>query len=489
MQNNSHNENIVLIGGGIMSLTLASLINEILPKVKITLIEKLDDCGKESSDGLNNAGTGHAGYCELNYTPQKNNNISIDHAVHINEMFEISLQFWAYLDKKYPNFNVSSFLRKTPHISFVYGKKNVNFLKKRYDLLKKELLFKDMQFTNKIETILQWAPLLIEKRKDNKYLAATKIDYGTDVNYGNLTRQLLTILKKSSNFSIHTNTEVKRITKITKKNWVITIQNKLSKKKQNIKSNKIFLGAGGQAISLLQQMNLDEAKGYAGFPISGKWLVCSNPKIVCKHNSKVYGQALPKAPPTSIPHLDLRVIDGKKTLMFGPFAGFTLKFLKHGSFFDFPKTIKLNNIRTMFVVLIKNINLLLYLIKQSLYFHKDRMRQLKNFFPAASEKDWTLLEAGQRVQIMKNCAQEGIKLQFGTEIIHTKDKTVSALIGASPGASVAVDSMLNVVNEIFENELQDKIQKIIPSYGIKLNENPKKLKEIRTQIYSKLKLL
>jgi malate dehydrogenase (quinone) len=472
-----------------MSLTLAALINEILPKVKITIIERLDDCGKESSDGLNNAGTGHAGYCELNYTPQKNNNISIERAIHINEMFEISLQFWAYLDKKYPDFKVSSFLRKTPHISFVYGKENVNFLKKRYDLLKKELLFKDMQFTNKIETILQWAPLLIDKRKDNKYLAATKIDYGTDVNFGNLTRQLLTILKKSSNFSIHTNTEVKRITKITKKNWAITIQNKLSKKKQKLKPNKIFLGAGGQAISLLQQMNLNEAKGYAGFPISGKWLVCNNPKIVCKHNSKVYGQALPKAPPTSIPHLDLRVIDGKKTLMFGPFAGFTLKFLKYGSFLDFPKTIKPNNIRTMFVVLIKNINLLLYLIKQSLYFHKNRMQQLKNFFPAASEKDWILLDAGQRVQIMKNCAQEGIKLQFGTEIIHTKDKTVSALIGASPGASIAVDSMLDVINEIFEHELQDEIKKIIPSYGIKLNKNPKKLKEIRTQIYSKLKLL
>ena len=224
-----------------MSLTLASLINEILPKVKITLIEKLDDCGKESSNGLNNAGTGHAGYCELNYTPQKNNNISIDHAVHINEMFEISLQFWAFLDKKYPNFNVSSFLRKTPHISFVYGKKNVNFLKKRYDLLKKELLFKDMQFTNKIETILQWAPLLIEKRKDNKYLAATKIDYGTDVNFGNLTRQLLTILKKSSNFSIHTNTEVKRITKITKKNWGITIQINFQKKNKISNLIKYFL--------------------------------------------------------------------------------------------------------------------------------------------------------------------------------------------------------------------------------------------------------
>ncbi len=488
MKNSPLNQDITLVGGGIMSLTLAVLIKEVYPNCKITVIERLNQCAMESSQALNNAGTGHAGNCELNYTPMKNNIISLGRAIEVNEMFETSLQFWAYLDKKYQQFKPKKFLRKTPHISFVKGETDVAFLKKRYEALSREPLFNKMEFTSDQEIIKQWAPLLISENIKKEVVAATKIEHGTDVNFGELTNQLLTLLMKKPNFNIILNSDVIDIKKTNNNEWIVYYSDLISKKNITLKTSNVFIGAGGKAISLLQKMKVKEAYGYAGFPVSGKWLVCSNPSVVNKHNVKVYGQALPKSPPMSIPHLDLRVIGGKKTLMFGPFAGFTLKFLKHGSFFDLPKTIKINNIKTMVGVFFKNLNLLLYLIKQSLHSHKKRMQELRNFYPEALDSDWSLLDAGQRVQIMKKCPMEGSKLEFGTEIIFTKDKKLSALIGASPGASVSAHSMLNVLTTMFNIDSHKTIKEMVPGYGVALNKNPKKLDQIRDKIYSQLGL-
>ena len=488
MKNSRSNQDITLIGGGVMSLTLAVLMKEVYPNTKVTLIERLHECGMESSQALNNAGTGHAGNCELNYTPIKNGSVYLDRAIEVNEMFETSLQFWAYLDKKYPQFKPKKFLRKTPHISFVKGEANIAYLKKRYEAISKEPLFEEMEFTSDRKKIKAWAPLLISKKDEDSSAAATKIAHGTDVNFGELTKQLLALLIKQPNVTIILNSDVKTIKLKKNHGWEIYYSNLLTKNKTVMYASNVFIGAGGKAISLLQQMKVKEASGYAGFPVSGKWLVCSNPLVVKKHNAKVYGQALPKSPPMSIPHLDLRVIEGKNTLMFGPFAGFTFKFLKYGSFFDLPKTIKINNIGTMIRVFSKNISLLLYLIKQSLQSSKNRMAELKYFYPDALDEDWSLMDAGKRVQIMKGCPKEGAKLEFGTEIIFTKNKTLAALIGASPGASVSAHSMLNVMTTMFNLANDKTIKEMVPGYGISLNKNPKILSQIRKKIYSQLGL-
>jgi malate dehydrogenase (quinone) len=481
---------ITLVGGGVMSLTLAVLINELNPKFKIHIIEKLPACARESSSPLNNAGTGHAGYCELNYTPNNNEGeIIIKRAIEINEMFEVSLQFWAYLDKKYSTFKPKKFLKKTPHISFVWGEKNVELLKKRFLALKKQPLFKEMEFAKDYKTIKNWSPLLIEGRKLNECIAATKVSHGADVNFGELTTQLLQILLKNKNFSLSVDTNVTKIKRANEQKWIINTTNSNSNKKLSYESKVVFIGAGGMAINLLQQMKLKEAFGYAGYPVSGKWLISHNKSLIKKHKAKVYSHVLPKAPPMSIPHLDLRVIDGSEILLFGPFAGFSFKFLKYGSSLDLFKSIKRNNIKTLIFVMFKNLSLLVYLIKQALMSNRSRVNQLKGFYPNVKNKDWTTYVAGQRVQIIKNCRISGPKLEFGTEIIFAKNNNLAALLGASPGASVAASSMIKVLNKLFNSERnKSKLQKIIPSYGYHLNKKPALLRRIRTKTYKQLGL-
>ena len=485
----NNDDGITLIGGGIMSLTLGVLINEIYPDYPINLIERLGDISLESSSGLNNAGTGHAGYCELNYTPKnKNGEVNISRAININEMFENSLEFWAYLESKYKSFECKKFLKKTPHISFVKGDQNIKFLKSRFESLKKQPLFKEMEYSEDPKIIHQWAPLLNFKDKKNELYAATKVEHGTDVNFGEVSRQLLNLLKKNKNFHLYTNSNVEKVS--IKKNGSINleIKNRINKTILKIRSNKIFIGAGGQSIPLLQKIGLKEANGYAGFPLSGKWLISENKKIIAKHDAKVYGQAFKGAPPMSIPHLDLRVIDGEKKLLFGPFAGFTFKFLKQGSNLDLPKSIRFNNFRSLIVVFLKNLPLLIYLIKQSFMNHASRMKQLRFFYEDAKDSDWKLLDAGKRVQIIKNCPFEGSKLEFGTEVIFSKNKTIAALIGASPGASVSANAMSNVLIGMFGKETHKELKKIIGSFGSDLNSSAKKVAKFRFKVYKRLGL-
>ena len=489
MTRKTDDDGITLIGGGIMSLTLCVLINEIFPDYPINLVERLDDISLESSSALNNAGTGHAGYCELNYTPQnKNGEINISRAININEMFENSLEFWAFLESKYKSFDCKKFLKKTPHISFVKGDKNIKFLKSRFDSLKKQPLFKEIEFSDDPKKIHQWAPLLDFKNKKNETYAATKVEHGTDINFGEVSRQLLNLLKKNKNFHLYTYSNVEKIS--IKKDGLVNLEvkNKINKTILNIKSNKIFIGAGGQSIPLLQKMGLKEANGYAGFPVSGKWLICDKKSIVKRHNAKVYSQAFDNAPPMSIPHLDLRVINGKHSLLFGPFAGFTFKFLKKGSNLDLPKSVKMNNIRSLIIVFIKNIPLLFYLIKQSLMNHASRMKQLRFFYEDAKDSDWKLLDAGKRVQIIKNCPFEGSKLEFGTEVIFSKNKTIAALIGASPGASISANAMSSVLLGMFGKKSNKKLKKIITTFEDDLNKSAKKVVTFRSKIYKQLGL-
>ncbi len=483
-------KDIVCIGGGVMSITLAKLLQELDPKMDITIYEKLSSCALESSQSINNAGTGHAGYCELNYTPiGRQQIVNIDRALKINREFEVSLQFWSFLTKKYKSFKPKSFITQVPHISFVKGEKDISFLKKRYEALSKTLSFKGMQFSSNLETIKKWAPLIGDISKDN--IAMTRAQYGSDVNFESLSHQMLKILSANKNFSVHVNHEIKSISQAKDKTWDLKIYNAKNKKIISINAKFIFIGAGGSTIHLLQKSNIKNQIGYGGFPVNGEWLICTKPSLTKKHFSKIYGLAGPKAPPMSAPHLDLRIVNGKRQLMFGPFAGFTFKFLKTGSYLDLLKSIRMQNILPMLHVFFQNLNLLSYLIKQSSSSYKDKMNALREFYPLAHEKDWKLASAGKRVQIIKPLKKIGGKLEFGTEVVWSDDATLAALMGASPGASTSVYSMLNVIEKSFKGRInstiwKNTIEKMVPSYNQDLSKQPSLFNKTRLSTYKTL---
>jgi malate dehydrogenase (quinone) len=500
MKNNE--VDVLLIGGGIMSATLGVLLHQLNPNLSIAMVEQLSDVALESSDALNNAGTGHAGYCELNYTPESDNRtINIKRALEINEGFETSLQLWSSLVELNILPSPNHFINKTPHLSFVTGFENVEFLRQRFLQLKQHHLFKQMQFSDDFAQLQTWMPLIMQDRDTKTPIAATYVKHGSDVDFGAITRHMVAYLKQLANFTLLTETKVRQLKKTEKPNsttnidnsWQIKLFHSATKKTSNIKANFVFLGAGGGTLPLLQKTGIDECSGYGGFPVSGQWLICNNPSVIEQHKVKVYGKAAVGAPPMSVPHLDTRMINGKSALLFGPFAGFTTKFLKMGSKLDLAKSIKKNNIKAMLGVSRHHSELTKYLVKEATQTHEQRMDTLRTFLPQANSADWHLSQAGQRVQIIKKCDQQWGKLEFGTEIVSTQDGSLAALLGASPGASVSTQAMLDVIERCFPEQLaqadrQQTLKKLIPSYGESLIENAELLQRVRQHTLATLNL-
>lgn len=478
------NPDVVLVGAGIMSATLAVLLKELNPALTIEIFEGLNAISTESSNAWNNAGTGHAALCELNYTPEKpDGSIPIDKAVEINEAFEISKQFWAYLARKGALPDIPAFLNQVPHLSFVHGEKNVAYLKKRHAALSKHPFFAEMKYSEDPKQLAEWMPVMMDGRSSKEPIAATRVEIGADVNFGTLTRMLIAYLQKQDGVFLHLRHRITDLKRRRNGEWTVVAQDRM-KRTRTMSAKFIFLGAGGGALPLLQKSGIREGKGYGGFPVSGQFLQCTNPEIVEKHHAKVYGKASVGAPPMSVPHLDTRVIEGKKSLLFGPYAGFSTKFLKGGSLLDMPLSIKLDNVLPMLAAGKDNIDLTKYLIAQVLQSPKDRLEALKEFVPNANGKDWKLTVAGQRVQIIKKVPKKGGVLQFGTEVICAADGSIAALLGASPGASTAVSIMLDLANKSFKSLMKSpagkaKLKEMIPSYGESLAKNEALYHEIR----------
>ncbi|HRP88786.1 MAG TPA: malate:quinone oxidoreductase [Edaphocola sp.] len=467
---------VVLIGGGIMSATLGTLLKILQPDWSVAVYERLEEVAIESSSAWNNAGTGHAANCELNYTPEKaDGSIDATKAYGIHEQFELSKQFWAYLVEKNLIKDASQFLTKTPHMSFVIGEKDVDFLKKRHELLIQHHFFKDMKYSEDYTQIKQWAPLLLEGRPEGEKIAATYMETGTDVNFGALTSFLFDFIKKQDNVNFNFNHDVKDLNKNQDGSWTLKVKDTKTGNSELIKAKFVFVGAGGRALSLIQKSGIAEGKGFGGFPVSGQWLRCTNPEIIKQHHTKVYGKAAVGAPPMSVPHLDTRHINGKSELLFGPYAGFSTKFLKHGSFWDLPCSIKMNNMYPMVRAGWANMDLTKYLINQVKQSQEDRLNALRDYFPNAKSEDWVLEIAGQRVQIIKKDKDKGGILQFGTEVVTSADGTISALLGASPGASTAVHIMLHLIERCFGEKVSKDwntgIKAMIPSYGKSLKND------------------
>ena len=485
---------VVLIGAGIMSATLGMLLKELDPNLSIEIHERLDVAAAESSDAWNNAGTGHSAFCELNYTPQKaNGSVDVSKAVSIAESFEVSKQFWTYLVEKQILTAPESFIRNIPHLSFVWGKKNVSFLKKRYENMKAYNLFNEMQYSEDATKISQWMPLVMEGRDSEEPVAATKMDLGTDVNFGSLTKDIFSYLAKLDNVTLHFHSEIRDLDKQDDGSWAVKVKDLDTGKKRKRTAKFVFIGAGGGSLLLLEKADIKEGRGFGGFPVSGQWLKCTNEEIIARHHGKVYGKAAVGAPPMSVPHLDTRMINGKQALLFGPYAGFSTKFLKNGSYFDLAASIKLSNIRPMISAGLKSVDLTKYLIEQVRQSPEDRMVALKEYLPNADIKDWELEYAGQRVQVIKKKASGGGILEFGTEVVSAADGSIAALLGASPGASTAVSIMLDLMNRCFSEKMQTeawqhKIREMVPSYGRKLAEDDELCRLTRQHTSAILKL-
>ncbi|RKS93360.1 malate dehydrogenase (quinone) [Microbacterium sp. AG790] len=467
---------VVLIGGGIMSATLGTLLKQLQPDWKIVVLERLSDVAEESSNAWNNAGTGHAALCELNYMPEaKDGSVDPAKAISINEQFQQSRQLWASLIERGILDAPSTFINATPHMTFVRGENDVAYLKKRYEALRTQPLFEGIEYSEDSRVINQWAPLLMQKRKkSDEPFAATRVPAGTDVDFGALTRQLFSHLADQG-VDVVTNREVRKLRKNADGTWNVSYRHTLGRTPGSLSARFVFVGAGGWAIKLLQSSRIPEIAGYGVFPIGGQWLKTSNPAIVAQHKAKVYSQASVGAPPMSVPHLDTRVVDGETSLLFGPFATFSPKFLKNGRITDIVAQVRPGNIGPMLKVAVDNPGLIKYLVSELLKSHKRKVDSLREFMPTAKAEDWELLQAGQRAQVMKKDPQKGGVLQFGTEVVTSADGSIAGLLGASPGASTAASIMLGLLKTCFPDRIsawEPELKALIPSYGSTLNGNP-----------------
>lgn len=485
---------VLLVGAGVMSATLGQLLQLLDPSLNIMMAERLSRVAGESSHALNNAGTGHAGYCELNYTAERaDGSIDISRALAINAAYEISLQFWSYLVENGILPSPEKFINPICHQSFVWGEQDVAFLRKRYEALHTHHLFGEMEYSENHAVLKKWMPLVMAQRDPLQKVAATQVKHGTDVDFGVLTRKLVKAMTNSPIFDLKLAHTVTRMKQHPDGRWHVRVRDNHTGHSKTVNAGFVFLGAGGGALPLLQKSGIPESMGYGGFPVSGQWLICKNPDVVKRHASKVYGRAPTGAPPMSVPHLDTRMIDGQPALLFGPFASMTTRFLKEGSVLDLFSSLKSNNLKPMLSVARDNLDLTRYLITEAFKSHKERVASLQAFYADAREEDWELASAGQRVQIIKGCDVKGGRLEFGTEIVAAKDGTLAALLGASPGASVSVQAMLDVIGRCFKSRMesadwQRKLKKMIPSYGESLDENQALLDFVRKKTLSTLGL-
>ena len=459
---------MVFVGAGIMSLTLATIIRQLEPRWKLVVIEQMPDVAMESSHGWNNAGTGHSALCELNYTPETDDgSIATEKAIEINQQFQISRQFWSWLVESGRIPKPSKFIRQSPHMSLVFGEENIDFLRRRYEALREHPLFAGMEYSEDPREIAKWAPLVVDGRLKSEPIAATRVVSGSDVDFGVLSVELAKQLQQDGVefYFEHRVADLGR----SEAGWNVEVRHQLGETPFWVGADFVFVGAGGAALSLLQNAGIPEIRGYGGFPVSGEWLKCDNEAVVKRHNAKVYGLAEIGAPPMSIPHLDRRSVEDQESVMFGPYAGFTPKFLKNGSFADLFASLRWHNIGPMLAVAVQNLGLLRYLIKEVFASKQKRLEALYRFYPDANPEDWVREVAGQRVQIIKPDRKRVGVLQFGTEVVASADGSIAGLLGASPGASTAAAIMLEVLEDCFPSRIDgwtETIRQMVPSYRV-----------------------
>jgi malate dehydrogenase (quinone) len=482
----SERPDVVLIGAGIMSATLGTVLKELEPTLDVVMFETLDDCAQESSEAWNNAGTGHAANCELNYTPRRSDgSIDISTALQVNTEFDVSRELWSYLVTKGAIPDPHAFIESCPHMSFVWGAENVAFLRDRYQAMSAHHCYHGMEYSEDYGEIAQWVPLVMEGRDKEQPFAATRMITGTDIDYGALTHLLVSQLQAQPGFSVDYKHKVVGLDRLDDGRWAVTVEDGDARESRTVSAKFVFVGAGGGALELLEKSKIPEGHGYAGFPVSGVWLRCDVDEVSARHHAKVYGKAAEGSPPMSVPHLDTRMIAGQRSLLFGPYAGFSTKFLKHGSYSDLFRSIEPGNVLPMLAVARDDWRLAEYLIGQVLQTGSHQFAILEQFFPEAQRREWREAVAGQRVQIIKPDPDRTGVLEFGTELVGSADHSMVVLLGASPGASTSAFIAFQVLQKCFANELagawRERVKTIIPTYGIDLKQDAAACRDIRAK--------
>ena len=482
---------VVLVGAGIMSATLGALLRQVEPDWSITLIERLDGAAAESSDPWNNAGTGHSGLCELNYRPERpDGSIDISKAVQVNEQFQVTRQFWAYAVENGLLPDVRSFLNPIPHVAFVHGAAGVDYLRRRHGALVDNPLFASMEFIDDKDEFARRLPLMATGRAFTEPVALGWAPDGTDVDFGALARQLIGYVARSGMVTLFGH-EVRNLSQQSDGSWTSSVVNRRTGESRRLNSRFVFVGAGGGTLPLLQKAGIPQVKGFGGFPIGGRFLRSADPMLAAGHRAKVYGVLPLGTPHPGASHLDARIINGKSWLLFGPFAGWSPKFLKHGNVTDLPLSVRPNNLASTLNVGLTQAGLLKYLIGQLLLSESDRVAALREFVPAAIDSDWEPNVAGQRVQVIRKVQGRGGVLEFGTTVLSAADGTIAGLLGASPGASTAVPAMLDVMERCFSDRYPawlPKLKEMVPSLGIELSNEPALFEEVWTWGTEVLKL-
>jgi malate dehydrogenase (quinone) len=471
----------VLIGAGIMSATLGALLRRLEPDWSIALVERLDAAGAESSGPWNNAGTGHSGLCELFYTPQQpDGSIDVRKAVRVNEEFQVTRQFWSYAADNGMLSDVRGFLNPVPHVSFVQGAERVDYLRRRRQALAGNPLFARTEWIDDADEFARRLPLMAAKRDFSQPLALDWSADGTDVDFGALSRQLIGYGVRNGTTALFGH-EVRNLSRQRDASWTLTVRNRRTGKNRKLNARFVFVGAGGQALRLLQKSGISEAKGFGGFPIAGKFLRSGNPAITVEHRAKVYGLPAVGAPAMTAAHLDARIVNGKPWLLFGPFAGWSPKFLKHGHVTDLPRSVTPRNVAPVIGVGVTQLQLVNYLIGQLRLSQPARVGALREFVPSAVGSDWELTTAGQRVQVIRPTKRKGGVLEFDTTVLGAADGSIAGLLGASPGASTAVSAMLGVLQRCFPDRYQawlPTLKDMVPSLGASLSEEPALFDEV-----------
>ncbi len=465
---------VVLVGAGIMSATLGALLRRLEPGWSMTIVERLDAVAAESSDPWNNAGTGHSALCELNYTPQRpDGSIDIAKAVRVNEQFQVTRQFWAYAVEN-GILTDRRFVNPIPHVSFVRGARGVDFLRRRQRALAHNPLFSGIELVDDADEFARRLPLMAAGRDFSEPTALNWAAHGTDVDFGALARQLIGYCVRDGATALFGH-EVRNLTRQRDGSWTLLVVNRRTGQRHRLNAGFVFVGAGGDALPLLQKAGIDEVRGFAGFPIGGRFLRADHPKLTAAHRAKVYGAPAPGAPPLGALHLDLRFVNGKSWLVFGPYAGWSPKFLKHGHVTDLPRSVRPDNVISMVGVGATQLTLLNYLLGQLRLSEPDRMRALREFAPTAADSDWRMTVAGQRVQVIRRDRRKGGVLDFGTTVLGSADGSIAGLLGGSPGASTAVSAMLEVVQRCFADRYPGwlpTLKEMVPSLGVELSREP-----------------
>ncbi|MFT7373600.1 MAG: malate dehydrogenase (quinone) [Oleiphilaceae bacterium] len=482
------NMNIVIVGAGIMGITFATLAKELNPSLKITILERLSGPGKSNSSVFHNAGTGHEANCELNYTPVDEDLIEIEKALDIHAQFNVAKQFWAYLSDKGIIKDPASFIHPTKHCTLVH-ENSIDMLKFRFEEMSQHHFFETMEYSEDHDKIKSWIPYTMENRPRSEKMAATKIQHGTDVNFGELTEAMAAHLEKQEGVDIHYGTHVKRVHKSPIGRWLIETT-EFGEKVQH-KADKLFVAAGGGAFPLLKLSHLPERTRFAGFPVGGRFLLAPISEEDAKYYSaKTYGKAKVGAPPMSVPHLDLRAANGKHYLLFGPFATFKPVLEKGRGFIEYVRSMRLHDISGLLNVALEHFPLMKYLISETFVGKTKMLEDLEAFAPGLGSKfNWEISPAGQRVQIIKDG-----DLQMGTEIIVSDDQSYSTLLGASPGASVSPAVMLRLLEQFMPSilktdEAQAKLKEIFPESNLKALEDDAELyRKIRDKVNASLKI-